>query len=206
MVPEETTTAEASEWPSLLSSFTGMLEGRVLNVFGSNDGAAAAPEGSSRPGQDSQQVQEEEEEGQTSRTQEGGEPAVPSATEQAVALETDLPELGRLERSITVDDLLPRHEPAPRSGNHMVVSSKKQARRSKSCVSFHIFSSSRLFLFISKFLQFMRSSCSAVFSHVLPLSRDERTYHSGQGCAPPHVKISASPLCSSHLRARTAVP
>lgn len=124
MVPEETTT-EASEWPSLLSSFTGMLEGRVLNVFGSNDGTAA-PEGEEggRP-EDSLQV-EKEGEGQTSRPD--GKPAVASATEP-VAMETDLPELGRLERSMTVDDLLPRHEPPPPSGNHMVVSSKNTRTR-----------------------------------------------------------------------------
>lgn len=121
MVPEETT-AEASEWPSLLSSFTGMLmEGRVLSVFGSNDGEAAAPDGDegSRP-EHSRQVEEEEEHGQASRSQ-GNKPAVSKTTEPA-ALETDLPELGRLERSMTVDDLLPRREPAAPSGNHMAVS------------------------------------------------------------------------------------
>ncbi|CAN0342013.1 unnamed protein product, partial [Ectocarpus sp. 12 AP-2014] len=87
MVPEETT-GEASEWPSLLSSFTGMLmEGRVLGVFGSNDGAAAASEGNegNRP-EHSRQV---EEEGQGSRS-EGNKPVHSSTTEPA-ALETDLP-------------------------------------------------------------------------------------------------------------------
>ncbi|CAM9523673.1 unnamed protein product, partial [Ectocarpus sp. 8 AP-2014] len=125
MVPEETT-AEASEWPSLLSSFTGMLmEGRVLGVFGSNDRAAAAPEGDegSRP-EHSRQV-EEEEEGQASRSQ-GNKPVV-SSTPEPAALETDLPELGRLERSMTVDDLLPRREPAPPSGNHMAGNNNRQS-------------------------------------------------------------------------------
>ncbi|CAM9890949.1 unnamed protein product, partial [Ectocarpus sp. 6 AP-2014] len=53
-------------------------------------------------------------------------PTVSSTTEPA-ALETDLPELGRLERSMTVDDLLPRREPAPPSGNHMEGKNNRQS-------------------------------------------------------------------------------
>ncbi|CAM9803342.1 unnamed protein product, partial [Scytosiphon promiscuus] len=107
--------APPGAFPSgVLSSFAGMIEGGVLKVFGSNTAAGEGGAGGQDGSVQQQQKEEDGEKHHPASAQEQTPPraAKPTRTSSEQSMESDLPELGRLERSPTSATLTPSsHEP-----------------------------------------------------------------------------------------------